>query len=181
MTVAQTLPASRDTVENKAVAKARPSPTSASRNLTQTSAEADWSHWARRLGTDWLDFNGLAYAEPTSSEPSIVGRNGQSRSGCGESVRNLREQGSIWHSRAKRHSGNTEGATSSDSDFVVLPFWTRRNSAPQLAAKIPSRIFKESSMPIGKRVAAEFIGTFWLVFGGCGAAVLAAGFPSVGI
>ena len=28
---------------------------------------------------------------------------------------------------------------------------------------------------------AEFIGTFWLVFGGCGAAVLAAGFPDVGI
>ncbi|HMQ20225.1 MAG TPA: aquaporin Z [Sphingopyxis sp.] len=28
---------------------------------------------------------------------------------------------------------------------------------------------------------AEFIGTFWLVFGGCGAAVLAAGFPEVGI
>src|SRR5229473_4013334 len=36
-------------------------------------------------------------------------------------------------------------------------------------------------MPIGKRAAAEFFGTFWLVFGGCGAAVLAAGVPSVGI
>jgi len=36
-------------------------------------------------------------------------------------------------------------------------------------------------MPIGKRAAAEFFGTFWLVFGGCGAAVLAAAFPSVGI
>ena len=36
-------------------------------------------------------------------------------------------------------------------------------------------------MPIGKRAAAEFFGTFWLVFGGCGAAVLAAGFPDVGI
>lgn len=29
--------------------------------------------------------------------------------------------------------------------------------------------------------AAEFIGTFWLVFGGCGSAVLAAGFPGLGI
>lgn len=36
-------------------------------------------------------------------------------------------------------------------------------------------------MPLGKRAIAEFFGTFWLVFGGCGAAVLAAGFPVVGI
>lgn len=36
-------------------------------------------------------------------------------------------------------------------------------------------------MSIGKRAAAEFIGTFWLVFGGCGSAVLAAGFPELGI
>ncbi len=36
-------------------------------------------------------------------------------------------------------------------------------------------------MPIGKRAAAEFFGTFWLVFGGCGAAVLAAAFPNLGI
>src|SRR3546814_6245768 len=28
---------------------------------------------------------------------------------------------------------------------------------------------------------AEFIGTFWLVFGGCGSAVIAAGFPDLGI
>src|SRR5271165_4030449 len=31
------------------------------------------------------------------------------------------------------------------------------------------------------RLAAEFLGTFWLVFGGCGSAVLAATFPGVGI
>jgi aquaporin Z len=36
-------------------------------------------------------------------------------------------------------------------------------------------------MNLKKRAFAEFFGTFWLVFGGCGAAVLAAGFPSVGI
>ena len=36
-------------------------------------------------------------------------------------------------------------------------------------------------MPLGKRAAAEFFGTFWLVFGGCGSAVLAAGFPTLGI
>jgi aquaporin Z len=32
-----------------------------------------------------------------------------------------------------------------------------------------------------RRVTAEFFGTFWLTFGGCGAAVLAAGFPGLGI
>ena len=32
-----------------------------------------------------------------------------------------------------------------------------------------------------KKMAAEFFGTFWLVFGGCGSAVLAAAFPNVGI
>src|SRR6201981_1994431 len=36
-------------------------------------------------------------------------------------------------------------------------------------------------MTIGKRAAAEFFGTFWLVFGGCGSAVLAAAFPGLGI
>ena len=37
----------------------------------------------------------------------------------------------------------------------------------------------ENDMP--RRVAAEFFGTLWLVLGGCGAAVLAAGFPNLGI
>jgi aquaporin Z len=34
---------------------------------------------------------------------------------------------------------------------------------------------------MSRRITAEFFGTFWLTFGGCGAAVLAAGFPNVGI
>ena len=36
-------------------------------------------------------------------------------------------------------------------------------------------------MGIAKRAAAEFIGTAWLVLGGCGAAVLAAAYPQLGI
>ena len=36
-------------------------------------------------------------------------------------------------------------------------------------------------MHIGRRLAAEFIGTLWLVLGGCGSAVLAAAFPALGI
>ncbi len=34
---------------------------------------------------------------------------------------------------------------------------------------------------MSKKLLAEFLGTFWLVFGGCGSAVLAAGFPELGI
>src|SRR5579875_4220249 len=36
-------------------------------------------------------------------------------------------------------------------------------------------------MSLSRRMAAELIGAFWLVLGGCGAAVLAAGFPHTGI
>ena len=36
-------------------------------------------------------------------------------------------------------------------------------------------------MSLSKSLGAEFFGTFWLVFGGCGSAVLAAAFPEVGI
>jgi aquaporin Z len=36
-------------------------------------------------------------------------------------------------------------------------------------------------MSLNKRLTAEMLGTFWLVFGGCGSAVLAAAFPDVGI
>jgi aquaporin Z len=34
---------------------------------------------------------------------------------------------------------------------------------------------------VRKKLIAEFLGTFWLVFGGCGSAVIAAGFPALGI
>src|SRR3954452_10204461 len=36
-------------------------------------------------------------------------------------------------------------------------------------------------MPLSNRLVAEFLGTFWLVLGGCGSAVLAGAFPEFGI
>ncbi len=36
-------------------------------------------------------------------------------------------------------------------------------------------------MPLSKRVTAEFLGTLWLVLGGCGSAVLATAYPTLGI
>ena len=38
-----------------------------------------------------------------------------------------------------------------------------------------------AQISLSKRAGAEFLGTFWLVFGGCGSAVLAAAFPGLGI
>src|SRR5579885_1921598 len=62
------------------------------------------------------------------------------------------------------------------SDSLDIPLY------PELppCCTIP-RGFKEATMSLGKRSAAEFFGTFWLVFGGCGSAVLAAAFPGLGI
>src|ERR1700720_3054999 len=45
----------------------------------------------------------------------------------------------------------------------------------------PKQSQEDPTMSLSKRAIAEFIGTFWLVFGGCGSAVLAAAFPSLGI
>ena len=36
-------------------------------------------------------------------------------------------------------------------------------------------------MHLGTRAVAEFLGTFWLTFGGCGSAVIAAAYPELGI
>src|SRR5215831_4093873 len=49
--------------------------------------------------------------------------------------------------------------------------------------RIPAEAFGPypETMSLTKRSVAEFIGTFWLVFGGCGSAVLASAFPNVGI
>jgi aquaporin Z len=41
--------------------------------------------------------------------------------------------------------------------------------------------FREDLMTLAKKLTAEFIGTFWLVLGGCGSAVLAAAYPELGI
>jgi glycerol uptake facilitator-like aquaporin len=51
----------------------------------------------------------------------------------------------------------------------------------KLTARVPKRRNWELIMDISRKLAAEFIGTFWLVLGGCGAAVLASGIPAVGI
>src|SRR5690606_25234409 len=57
-----------------------------------------------------------------------------------------------------------------------------RHQGLEAAAFPPSAsITRETIMSLTKRTLAELIGTFWLVLGGCGSAVLAAGFPELGI
>src|SRR5579863_2118935 len=67
----------------------------------------------------------------------------------------------------------------SDSRRVVLRFGSLSTQAER--QRLSKSESTEVAMPMSKRAAAEFFGTFWLVFGGCGSAVIAAGFPAVGI
>ncbi len=48
-------------------------------------------------------------------------------------------------------------------------------------ATYPADASVSAKPTLGQRLGVEFLGTFWLVLGGCGSAVLAAGFPKVGI
>src|ERR1700722_7712393 len=126
MTVAHTLPASRETGENNAPPNASPSPTSASRNFTHTSADEDCSHCASRPGVPGpgvSDFNGLAYAETTHFEPSILPANRQSRSPGAKSVRNWPGcEISAGCPISRAHLAREVGISSSfDSPDSVLP------------------------------------------------------------
>jgi aquaporin Z len=58
-----------------------------------------------------------------------------------------------------------------------------RHDCKEVVASQPHRInvSSEGDMVDARKLAAEGIGTFWLTFGGCGSAVIAAGFPEVGI
>ena len=52
--------------------------------------------------------------------------------------------------------------------------------SPPISATLPAEPAPVQAA-VARRLAVEFVGTFWLVLGGCGSAVLAAGFPKVGI
>jgi aquaporin Z len=58
--------------------------------------------------------------------------------------------------------------------FVHRPQATRTGQRP-------SCVWRIGMIPLTRRLAAESLGTFWLVLGGCGSAVLAATFPETGI
>src|SRR3954453_18473971 len=58
------------------------------------------------------------------------------------------------------------------------PHRSERRGRP-VGGQAPAR--RMSMVPLTRRLAAEALGTFWLVLGGCGSAVLAATFPETGI
>jgi aquaporin Z len=60
-----------------------------------------------------------------------------------------------------------------------MSFWHISYAFDGEAAKLINQAGENMDMP--RRLGAEFFGTFWLTFAGCGSAVLAAGFPSLGI
>jgi len=63
-----------------------------------------------------------------------------------------------------------------ESGVLRLGFYA--DTDEQQALDMSRRIERRQQM---KQYGAEFFGTFWLVLGGCGSAVLAAAFPEVGI
>jgi aquaporin Z len=67
----------------------------------------------------------------------------------------------------------------------MADLWTRGNVHCQFVTHVSSFVRQKLSILSRRRVmkqyGAELIGTFWLVLGGCGSAVLAAAFPNVGI
>jgi aquaporin Z len=75
------------------------------------------------------------------------------------------------------------------SDAILVDFMTQQEATaedfrlePRIsqALDLPHRI-EGRTMDLTRRMSAELFGTFWLTFGGCGSAVLAAGFPGLGI
>src|SRR5262245_52906209 len=77
---------------------------------------------------------------------------------------------------ACRVERGTGGGVDRGKTFGPMP-----GSAKSRYRVSPITIIRGSAMPIAKRAVAELLGTFWLVLGGVGSAVLAGKFPEVGI
>ena len=63
---------------------------------------------------------------------------------------------------------------------VIAPGASRPLTAAANSARFV-RFQAAKECAVYSKLSAEFVGTFWLVLGGCGSAVLAAAFPDVGI
>jgi len=86
------------------------------------------------------------------------------------------------HSLSTTGSGGFLWALEFSKNPAVLSQGSGDGSAVHLLDAIGSKTSKgHALMSLFKRSATELVGTFWLVLGGCGSAVLAAAFPNVGI
>jgi aquaporin Z len=111
----------------------------------------------------------------TDLEPPEEKRAAKLRSAAAESLKNAARQSDPREfDRFTRHAlGLIERAR-----VIEQGRRPARESMPHL---VRHRLMRRKTMDMTRRTAAEFFGTLWLVLGGCGAAVLAAGFPSLGI
>ena len=77
-----------------------------------------------------------------------------------------------------------KGGAYSGAVEVAPGVWVYQITKNGLALQLTlqgTKYYKDDDLKLSKRAVAEFLGTFWLVFGGCGSAVLAAAFPQLGI
>jgi hypothetical protein len=84
----------------------------------------------------------------------------------------------LREAEASRGGRRFEGLVWSALDLLDR---ARALSAPQPAGSPRPATSNKEEFPVSRKLAAEFLGTLWLVLGGCGSAVLAAKFPEVGI
>jgi aquaporin Z len=125
--------------------------------------------WAARISTNWP---WLSVAEPSATpERGGNGGNDRSRNGAG-----------YWRDPAGGKAGfHPARMKPRKYHFFLVDYFNK--IANNFDSAPPSWPPKRgiTNMSNTQRAGAEFLGTFWLTFGGCGSAVLAAGFPTLGI
>jgi len=116
--------------------------------------------------------------------PSRASRASRTSSASGSSIPVLpspvmrRGSHNLWTVRIRSKSHREMAAPASG---LFRRYVTSRQGALSEGMIGPYTIRMNSPIPLFRRCFAECFGTFWLVFGGCGSAVLAAGFPGLGI
>jgi aquaporin Z len=114
-------------------------------------------------------------SDPGSTRPPPAGR-GPAEAGLrAEAARRLREAAAAAEDRDPRAFERLAW-----SALDLLERARRQSGADRRRAPTTTATTEEES-PLSRKLTAEFLGTLWLVLGGCGSAVLAAKFPEVGI
>src|SRR5262249_50886180 len=96
-------------------------------------------------------------------------------------VRPISDRLNAKRAQILRRPDHAVSSTLAIRQIVVRPNKSCAGSAPYIQIELLGWLGRPAMNEKMIKCAAEAIGTFWLTFGGCGSAVIAAGFPQVGI